>query len=222
MGAMARLRSARDRGGGRAGVCMFLTQREFGLAVLLVVLGILALWLQWANDDNQTQGFDGERRPDYIVEGLKAVTLDAEGAPARRLDAVRLRHYPDDGSSELDEPLLQLFDDAVLRWNLRSRRAWINARGDEVLLEQEVRLERTATAESALIELRTSELLLLPESDYAETTHAVEVERAHDRLSAAQGLQAWLGDDARIRLFGPVRARMEGARRGPGSDDDGG
>ena len=201
---------------------MFLSKREFGLATLLVVLGILALWLQWANDGNQIQGVDGERRPDYIVEGLKAVTLDAAGVPTRRLDAARLRHYPDDGSSELDEPVLQLFDDAILRWNLRSRQAWINARGDEVLLEQDVRLERTATAESAPIELRTSALLLLPETDYAETTHAVEVEREHDRLSAAQGLQAWLGEDARIRLFGPVRARMEGARTGPGSDNEGG
>lgn len=195
---------------------MFLTRRELSLAVLLVVLGILALWLQWAHDDDQMLGFDGERRPDYIAEGLKAVTLDAAGVPTRRLDAERLRHYPDDGSSELDEPVLQLFEDGILRWHLRSMRAWINARGDEVVLEQDVRLRQAATAEPSPIELRTSQLLVFPAADYAETTRAVEVEREHDWLSAAQGLQAWLGDDARIRLFGPVRARMEGARRGQG------
>ncbi len=198
------------------------TRRELGLAALLVVLGLAALWLQWAGDAHEVLGPDGERRPDYIVEGLSVLRLDAEGRPERRLDAARLRHYPDDDSSELDEPVLQLFDDAALRWRVRSARAWIDARGDEVLLEQDVRLNRMATAQSAPTELRTSELLVLPKTDYVETTHYVEVEREHDWLSADRGLRAWLGDGTRIQLFGPVRARMEGAAKGRSSDDDAG
>lgn len=211
---------------------MFLTRRELSLAVLLLALGSAALWLQWADDASKAPERDGERRPDYIVEGLSVVTLDAEGLPDRRLDAVRLRHYPDDDSSELDEPVLRLFDAAALRWHARSVRAWINARGDEVLLEQDVRLQRAATAQSAPTELRTSELLVLPEVDYAETARYVEVEREHDRLSASQGLRAWLGGETRIQLFGAVRARMDdtradGARMdadrmGRGNDDDAG
>ena len=68
----------------------------------------------------------GERRPDYVVHGLHAVTLDAAGVPERRLDAQRLRHYPDDGSSELDAPVLVVYREDGPPMHARSSRAWIN------------------------------------------------------------------------------------------------
>lgn len=136
------------------------------------------------------------------------MTLDAAGLPERRLTAQRLRHYPDDGSSELDDPVLVVYSDDGPPLHARSARAWINARGDEILLEQEVRLERAATAQSAPIELRTSELLVLPKVDYAETGRLVEIERAQDWITATEGMRAWLGNTTRIQLFGRARAGL--------------
>lgn len=188
---------------------MVLNRREFWLALLLATAGVAA-WLSLpAPEIGPADGAGGERQPDYIVEGLQAVTLDQRGEPARRLDAVRLRHYPDDGSSELDEPVLQVHSDDAPPWQARARLAWINAAGDELLLEQDVRLDRDATADSAAIELRTSELLVLPEVDYAETSRFVMVERGPDWLTATDGLRAWLGESTRIQLFGRVRALIE-------------
>lgn len=187
---------------------MSLTRRELALAVLLVATGLLAWWWLPARDTGQGLGASAERRPDYVVEGLRAMTLDAAGLPERRLTAQRLRHYPDDGSSELDDPVLVVYSDDGPPLHARSARAWINARGDEILLEQEVRLERAATAQSAPIELRTSELLVLPKVDYAETGRLVEIERAQDWITATEGMRAWLGNTTRIQLFGRARAGL--------------
>ncbi|MEA1050197.1 LPS export ABC transporter periplasmic protein LptC [Lamprobacter modestohalophilus] len=196
---------------------MPLTQRELSLAALLIATGLAAWWWLSARDTDKALAPSAERRPDYVVEGLRAMTLGVTGEPERRLSAQRLRHYPDDGSSELDDPVLVVYSDDGPPLHARSALAWINARGDEILLEREVRLQRGATAQSAPVELRTSELLVLPEVDYAETADFVEIERAEDWITATEGMRAWLGETTRIQLFGRARAALV-----PSTDDDAG
>lgn len=187
---------------------MSLTRRELLVAVLLLVSGLIGWWLLPARDSDKGPAATGERRPDYVVDGLRAVSLTVAGTAERRLVARRLRHYPDDGSSELDDPVLIIYTDDGPSWWANSARAWINEPGDEILLEQDVRLYRAASAQSAPIELRTSELLVLPEVDYAETGRFVEIERDQDWVTATDGMRAWLGSTTRIQLFGRARAAL--------------
>lgn len=188
---------------------MLMSRRELGLLLLLTSVVIAGWWLQRPRDGEEAGSQPGERRPDYVVEGVRGLVLDTDGLPHRRLDAERLRHYPDDGSSELDEPVLIVYPDEGPPWRARSRSARINADGDEVLLERDVRLRRAATARMAAIELRTSELRVLPEIDYAETDHFVEIERGPDWVTSQQGVRAWLGEATRAEFFGRVHARLE-------------
>lgn len=187
---------------------MALTRRELLLAMLLIITGLVAWWWLPVRDSDQAPGVSAERRPDYVVEGLRALSMNLAGEPERRLKASRLRHYPDDGSSELDDPVLVIYGDEGPDLRARSAQAWINARGDEILLERDVWLYRAATPLSAPIELRTSELLVLPEVDYAETGRFVEIERDADWITATNGMRAWLGDDTRIQLFGRARSAL--------------
>ncbi len=191
---------------------MPLTRRELFVAMVLLVTGLVG-WLLPAEDADKGPSGSGERRPDYVVDGLRAVTLDAAGVPERRLVARRLRHYPDDGSSELDDPLLLVYGDDGPIWRVQSSRAWINEPGDEILLEQDVRLYRTETSQLAPIELRTSELLVLPEVDYAESGRFVKIERENDWITGTDGMRAWLGSTTRIQLFGRVRAALAPTQR---------
>lgn len=196
-----------------------LGRREAWLAAALAFSGVLAWWLERAADGPAPAPSAGERRPDSIVEGLEAVTLNAAGEPERRLVAERLRHYADDGSSELDRPLLHVYRDDGPQWRVHARSAWINAGGDEILLQEDVVLEQDASAAGPALELRSSELLVLPELEYAETSRFAEVERGADWLTGTDGMRAWLGDALRLQVFGRVRSRVgPEARRGPGSE----
>ncbi|WP_462320185.1 LPS export ABC transporter periplasmic protein LptC [Halochromatium sp.] len=187
---------------------MSLTRRELFVGMVLLAIGLIGSWLLSTRDSDEGATGSDERRPDYVVDGLRAVSLNAAGVPEHRLVARRLRHYPDDGSSELDDPVLVVYGDAGPSWWARSAQAWINESGDEILLEQDVRLHRLATALSAPIELRTSELLVLPEVDYAETGRFVEIEREEDWITGTEGMRAWLGSSMRIQLFGRARAAV--------------
>lgn len=185
-----------------------LSRSELLLALLLLSIGALAFWFQRPVDEAGPRGSKPERRPDYVVEGVRGVTLDEMGRPDKRLEAARLLHYPDDGSSELEAPRLWVYSEEGPPWQARARLAWINERADEVLLQQDVILSRAATAEAAEIELRSSELLLLPEQDYAETSHPVEIKQADDWLTGDDGMRAWLGDAVRVQVLGRAHAEL--------------
>lgn len=177
------------------------------LALLLALAGTLAWWLQRTSTPEPPPPPPRPHLPDYIVEQLDAVTMSADGEPERRLVADRLRHYPDDGSSELDRPRLWVYREDGPPWQASAATGWLNADGDELLLEQDVRLERSATDAAPPLLLRTSEMLVLPEADYAETARFAEIDRGDDWVTARDGLRVWLGDSVRARLFGRARAR---------------
>jgi lipopolysaccharide export system protein LptC len=185
-----------------------LSRRELGLVLLLTLIVVAAWWLQRPRAPGAEAGLDEGRRADYVVEGIRGMVFDRDGLPERRLQAERLRHYADDGSSELDAPRFALHNDDAPPWLARSRTARVNADGKTILLQQAVRLERAATARSPAIALQTSELLILPERDYVETDRFVTLRRGEDWLTAAQGLRAWLGDPRRVEIDGRVRARL--------------
>jgi lipopolysaccharide export system protein LptC len=187
---------------------VILGRRETALALLFAVLGAVAWWQQRASAPPPPPATTPERRPDYIVEDLDAVVMDLDGRPDRRLTTPELRHYPDDGSSELAAPRLVVYAEDGPPWYARSDTAWVNATGDELLMEDHVRIERAAAGSAPPLLLRTSELLVLPESDYAETARFAEIDRGEDWLTAVDGLRVWFGERMRVRLFGRVRARQ--------------
>lgn len=188
---------------------MMLFGRELILGALLAALGLLAWWYSEALTPKPPLEPAAGRKPDYTAEEVTGVTMDLNGLPARRLETPRLRHYPDDGSTEFDTPSLWIFDAPAPPWRVRAERGWASAEGDELLLQGLVRAERDATDDLQPIVVTTSDMLLLPDAEYAETDRHVELERGQDRLSANDGMQLWFGEPMRIRLFGRTHARIE-------------
>jgi lipopolysaccharide export system protein LptC len=187
--------------------------REWLLILLLALTGMLGWWWQQAHRPTPASATATERRPDFVVEGLVGLTFDTEGRPLRRLWATRLRHYPDDGSSELDEPLLLALnrDDRgapTPPWQVQGDTGWISAAGDELLLQGNAVVRRDATGETAPLRLTSAELLVLPEFDYAETARFARLTGGEDEVTAERGLRVWFGEPMRAKLFGRVAARL--------------
>ena len=149
-----------------------MTCRQWALGGALAALGATAWWY-WQALPPPAPVATAERQPDYVADDLQAVTMDAAGRPVRQLRAVRLRHYPDDGSSELDEPVLWLHEAEQPAWRIRADRGWIARAGDEARLSGAVRAERAASATARALRFETSALRLWPETRQAETDRPV-------------------------------------------------
>lgn len=187
---------------------MFSTRRELIVGALLAALALLGWWYSAARMPAAPIATDSQRRPDYLVENLTGVTMGADGLPARLLATPLLRHYADDGSSDVQTPVMTVFSDDAPPWIIRSERGWISADGDELLLQGDVRAERASTPELAPLVLVSSELLVLPDVDYAETDRFAELERGEDWVTANDGMQVWFGEHMRVKLFGRNRTRV--------------
>ena len=143
---------------------------------------------------------------DYYLEGLDALETGEDGAPARRLEARLLRHYRDDGTTELEGPRLVLHRPDGPPWVVRAERGRLSADGGLLSLLGEVDISRAAGDHNPPLHLRTRDLRVRPRESYLESDAEVSLDSLDDHLQA-RGLQAWLGAPARLKLLSEVRAR---------------
>jgi len=132
--------------------------------------------------------------------------MDTTGAPHRRLSAPELRHYADDDSSELERPVLTVFNPSAPPWVIRSETGWVSADGEEVQMRGEVFIDRESAPTARPLHLQTRDLLVRPRQDYAETQQPVRAASGADWLTSEAGGQVWFGDSLLIKLAGRARA----------------
>lgn len=188
-------------------------RRQKLLAVALSLVGVLALWFSHRTRDPQDdQPSAGPRRPDYTIEQVRALMMDEQGRPSRRLSAIQVRHFPDDDSSELDQPQLWLYDDGREQWHIRSEHGWMSEDSDRVILSGQVRARGGASADTGPLELETHEIEVFPDAQYAITDRFIEITRGSERITAIEGMKLWYAEPVRAELFGTVRARVSVAQ----------
>jgi len=185
-----------------------LSARQRILALTLVMVGALAWWLQPSDNTPAPDGNDRERRPDYTIDNFTTTQMDESGEPLRRLTAVELRHFADDDSKELDNPRLTLFEEVGPPWLVRSESAWVSGDGKLIRLLGEVYIDRDAGDTTRPVHMKTSEVLLMQQEDYARTDRPVRITSDLDWTTSDKGAEIWLEEKLRVHLLGRVRGEM--------------
>ena len=82
------------------------SRRQGSRCLILVVLGLVSylLALQAQRMLRPTADPTPRHEPDYFVEGVKVLKVNKAGEPSLRIEATRLRHYPDNDTLEFDNP----------------------------------------------------------------------------------------------------------------------
>jgi lipopolysaccharide export system protein LptC len=179
--------------------------RQGRLAALFAVLAAASWWLL-----RGVPGPPGEhlraRAPNHIVWDFDAVETNPAGRLDRRLVAAELRQYAAEDLSELDHPHLTLFDrDGGPPWEVRSRIGVLRARGEEVELREQVRIDRDAGAANRSFALATELLRVWPKREYAQGDLPVRLASDQDWLTAA-GMRLWYASPSRAEF--PGRAHI--------------
>jgi len=154
------------------------------LAFLLLFAG-LTLWLDHVVQPAGPQ-LDGSTRhePDYIVENFNAIKLDTAGQPHFTLAAVKMTHYPDDLTTELERPHMIGFAPNAAPSHMYAQRGFITEDGKHAHFHDNVRLVREARGNNSELTLNTSYLHIIPEENYAETDKPVVIQDAHTLINA--------------------------------------
>jgi len=185
-----------------------LSTRQRILVLAMASMGALAWWLRQGEEVLGPSMDDPERRPDYTVDDFNVTTMDEFGVPHRHLTATELRHYPDDDTKELETPCLTLYVETGPPWLVRSETAWISSNDNLIRMYGEVYIDRAAGVETRPVHMKTREVIVKRDKNYAQTDQPVRITSESDWAIAENGAQVWLEDKLRIRLLGRVQGEM--------------
>lgn len=179
------------------------------VAFILGMLGLTAWWHYERTRSTEEVAAAGVRRPDYTVERFTATRMNEEGRPRRRLAALELRHYPNDDSSELERPILTMFQPTTPPWVIRSETGSVSSGAEEVIFHGRVHIDRRAAADLRPVAIVTRELHVWPDTDYAQTDEHVRADSLDDWVTAERGARIWFDEALRLQLAGRVHSLVE-------------
>jgi lipopolysaccharide export system protein LptC len=152
--------------------------------VLAAGLAGLTMWLERAVQPPAGSSPNAlEHDPDFIVERFTATSHDKTGRPDSRLTARRMTHYPDDDTTELEEPRLVQFRAQGPPVRISAERGTVTKDGEEVRLYGNVRVVREGTKGRPELQMETTYLQVFPKQDIARTPEAVVITEGASRLT---------------------------------------
>lgn len=177
-------------------------------ALFFVTLGALTYWLwQYLEDFEEGAAPVRPHEPDYYIEDMVRNTLDETGALKNVLYADLVTHYPDDDSTELSQPRMEIYNGGNDPWYVIAESGWVSSGNEVVLLHGEVEIWRLNDAGERKFEVLTSELRVLPKEQYAETDNPATI-TSKTSLTKTIGMRANFAHD-RLELLKQVRSRHE-------------
>lgn len=186
---------------------MILDNRNLLTGILLSLITAGSWWLA-QRAENRVPFRPQPHSPDYFLDDFSAITTGPDGRPEKRLSALRMVHFPDDDSTELEQPRMTFYEPSSPPWRIRSDRGRVSGDREQVLLQGRVDIDREGRADIRPMHLTTRDLLIRPNDDYAETQAQVEA-RSDRSWIKARGLQAWFTGPVRIKLLANAKARYE-------------
>ena len=186
--------------------------------LILVGLGLSSYFLAKQAERMASRPADRTvaHEPDYFVDRIKVLKVDESGAPSLRIEARRMRHFPDDKTFEFDAPRVVTLAPDRPEVTVSALRGVGPDDGSTVELIGEVRIERKAEPPSGTgpgarpatrpLSATTNRATVLLEQRVVTTDQAVDIDIGGDRL-AGTGMR--LDSDARrLEIDSAVRGTV--------------
>lgn len=185
------------------------SSRSFWFPLAIVgALVLLTTWLGQLAETPKSPGGDSiGHYPDYFVEDFNATAFDPSGQPRYRLAAVRMTHFADDETAELEAPRFVREGGDVARVVVRSLRGLVTGDGENVYFLGDVRMLREQRGNGAPLELSSEYLRVIPDSNVIRTDKPVLIKNG--RAEVRGGAMRADGDKKTLVLTGRVKGIYE-------------
>lgn len=139
--------------------------------LVFVFLAFATFWLvEVMNQSGQQLQADSHREePDYIIDRFSFVRMNQAGQPSYIISGDRLTHRPIDDSSEIDRPVVRSLGAEHPPMLMHSERARVDQNNSRVHMTGKVDIERSASASSQAMTLKSEALTVYPDDDRMET-----------------------------------------------------
>lgn len=178
------------------------------LALILVVIAAISYWaLDKLTEDDLAKLSKLAHYPDYYMENFTTITMNQDGKPKNKLYADYMAHYPDDNTSELHQPELEIFRENKQPINVRSDQGWVTSNNEVILLKGNVYLYQNDNDGKLKTELLAEDAKVLVGEKYAETDNPTTLINGKSTTTAV-GMRAYL-QEQRLEFLSNVRTTIE-------------
>lgn len=185
---------------------MFTGRRK--LALILVVIAAISYWaLDKLTEDDLAKLSKLAHYPDYYMENFTTITMNQDGKPKNKLYADYMAHYPDDNTSELHQPELEIFRENKQPIHVRSDLGWVTSNNEVILLKGNVYLYQNDDNGKLKTELLAEDAKVLVGEKYAETDNPTTLINGKSTTTSV-GMRAYL-QEQRLEFLSNVRTTIE-------------
>ncbi len=178
------------------------------IVVFLVLTALGSTWLLNIISQQRPRSDSGSyHEPDYYMEDFTTLTMDQEGIPKSSLYAVYLEHFPDNDTSELLQPKMELYRKTRLPLYISADKGWVTSNNEVVLLKGNVQLWEDDETGQRILQVNTSKANVLLEQDYAETDQPATIKTKRTTINGI-GLRVYF-DDSRLEVLKDVHTYIE-------------
>ncbi len=161
-------------------------QLAAGVSILLLAglaAGTWYLAMQAQREESRVRVHAPAGEPDYFLDDPVFTRINVHGDPVYRISAQHLMHYPEDGSSVYQSPVLVSVDPATPRVTVRADQGRSNADGSQTVLTGDVVLVRAPTESEPQMTIRTEKATIFSDTQIAQSDQAVRIERGSSVLT---------------------------------------
>jgi lipopolysaccharide export system protein LptC len=169
-------------------------------------LAVLTFWLErTVNTPTGASSSARARVPEFVVDRIASTAMDKSGRAASRLTAQRMLYYPDEETTEVEEPRLTQFPEKGPPLRVSAERGTVNKEGDEVRLYGNVVVIREPVGDRPGLRMDTTYLQVFPKTEVARTPEPVLITEGSSKI-AGVGMEY---DNAKRQL--ELKARVSGS-----------
>jgi lipopolysaccharide export system protein LptC len=184
-----------------------MTSLRWKIAIILSLLAIGSTWLlNRLTENGSTEVSVLRHDPDNYMHDLTTLTMNQDGSPKNKLYADYMAHYPDDNTTELINPKLEIFRKEKQPTTITAEKGWVTEDNEVILLSGETRLIRLNAKGIRELEIITSDVRVLMEQEYAETDKPAIIYGKKTTIKST-GMNAYLGEN-RLELLNNVYTKI--------------
>lgn len=152
---------------------------------LLALLAGLTFWLEKGQSVDEARADSKLRHdPDAMADNFVMRRFDETGVIKYRLSAPHMKHYPDDDSSVLSNPMLISYRPEAPPVTIVAKNAISTSKGSTIFMWNDVSITRAASPERQAMVARMPDLTAQTEDGFAFTDSPVEVTQGESWVKA--------------------------------------
>lgn len=192
-------------------------KKLLALLITIPAISVLVTWYVFSASTNKQINIKfpeqdiPEKVADFFFNQTNIVNFGATGFPKSKIVGDQLFHYPDAEDSEIINPKVTFFRDEGSPVNITADHGWVNQDGTRVLLKGHTVIRRDKSLANQFSQLKTPELTIWPNKEYAQTDKAVKI-TTDTTIITGIGMKAYL-DQEHYLLLDNVKGKHFPAKR---------